>query len=205
MANLFESFATRVRLRENEEGTPERKKAEKALASAAALRTSLRRKANVQTVVTGLVVIPFVIATTLHVGSNVENEELVVLIVPFLLLACVSLVLASSDFGCGTSVSSDSLLLKASGCMFGYVRVVQLSPRLLAGTWGIVLGHTDIIVIRTGSGVDLDAQHLIFDLYAVYMFVPLCVRFLSDAVRCLGLRSTIRKHGDFKVYPRSGT
>ena len=199
VANLFESFATRVRLSDMEYG-PERTKVEEELASAAALRTSLRRKANVQTTVTGLVVIPLVIAVALHVGSMVTGEDVCAIVMPFLLLACANLVLASAEFGCGASTAADSWLVKASGCMLAYVRVVQMSPRLLAGTWGVVLGHTDIISVRTGigAGADRDVQSVIFDLYVVYMFVPLWIRLLSDMLRCRGLCSTIRKHGDFE-------
>ena len=199
VANLFESFATQVRLSEME--YEEREKAEKELASAAALRTSLRRKVNAQTIVTGLVVIPLVVAISLYVGSSMTAEDVCAIVISFLLLGCVNLLLASADFGfCGTSAAPDSWLVKASGCMLANVRVVQLSPRMLAGMWGIALGHSDIIVIRTGvgAGADRGVQRLIFDLYAIYMFVPLCIRLVSDVLRCRGLRSTTQRHGDFE-------
>lgn len=37
-----------------------------------------------------------------------------------------------------------------------------------------------------------------FDLYAVYMLLPLGIRFFSHLFRCLGLRWTIRENGDFE-------
>ena len=199
VANLFESLATQERLSEITDHD-ERKKKEKELAAAAALRTSLRRKANAQTAITGLVVIPLVLATTLYAGSTITVEEVFVIVTPCLLLACANLVLESVEFiGC-VSVAHDSFLVKATGCMFAGVRVVQLIPRLLAGAWAVVLGYTDVIAIRTRLGTDADAnvQRLIFDLYTVYMLLPLGVRILSDVFRCLGLLSTIRKNGDFE-------
>ena len=199
VANLFESFATQERLSEIDDGD-ERERKEKKLASAAALRTSLRRKANAQTAISGLVVIPLVLAITLYAGSSVTMEEVFVIVTPCLLLACVNLVVESVEFiGCD-SVAHDSLLIKATGCMFAYVRVVQLIPRLLAGVWAVALGYTDVIAVRAGLGAnaDADVQRLVFDLYAVYMLLPLGVRFFSDVIRCLGLRSTIRDQGDFE-------
>ena len=137
VANLFESFAAQVLF--SEMSYEEEEKAEKELASAAALRTSLRRKANAQTIVTGLVVIPLMIAVALYVSSIVTVEDVCVIVVPFLLLACANLVLASAEFDyCSASTRPDSWLVKACGCMLGYVRVFQLSPRLFAGIWSVI-------------------------------------------------------------------
>ena len=199
VANLFESLATQERLSEIDD-YDERQRKEKELASAAALRTSLRRKANAQTAITGLVVIPLVLALTLYAGSSVTMEEVFVILTPCLSLACVNLVLESVEFICCDAVTHDSLLIKATSCMFAYVRVVQLIPRLLAGVWAVVLGYTDVIAIRAGLDVDAEAdvQRLVFDLYAVYMLLPLGVRFFSDFIRCWGLQSTIRDKGDFE-------
>ena len=199
VANLFESFATQERLSEIDD-SDERERKEKKLASAAALRTSLRRKANAQTAISGLVVIPLVLAITLYAGSSVTTEEVYVIVTPCLLLACMNLVLESVEFISCDSVAHDSLLIKATGCMFAYVRVVQLIPRLLVGVWAVALGYTDVIAVRAGLGAnaDADVQRLVFDLYAVYMLLPLGVRFFSDVIRCLGLRSTIRDQGDFE-------
>ena len=200
VANLFESLATpQARGQSLLDYAIEHEEQKHAAAAAAALREGLRRKANAQTAITGLVVIPLVLATTLYTGSSVTINEVFVIVTPCLLLACVNLVLESVELiGC-VSVAHDSLLVKATGCMFAYVRVVQLSPRLLAGVWAVVLGYTDVIVIRTGIGADADAdvQRLIFDLYTVYMLLPLGVRCLSDVFRCLGLLSTVRKTGNY--------
>ena len=71
------------------------------------------------------------------------------------------LVSARADYGYGASTATESLLKRASGCIT--VRVMQLSPRLLAGTCGIVLGHTDIIATRAGIFAIRGVQRLIFD------------------------------------------
>ena len=105
-------------------------------------------------------VIPLVLATTLEAGSYVTIAGAFVIATPCFLPACVNMVLESVEFfGC-VSVEHNSCLVKATGCMFAYVRVVQLSPRLLAGAWVVVLGYMDVIAIRTG--LDAGAQMLTF-------------------------------------------
>ena len=197
VASLFESLATRQPVLDDDDETRRQwsdsanPKTLRAQFAAASLRASLNRKANVQNLITGLFVIPLVVAITLFAASIVTSEELLVLLLPFIVLACVSGLLEGWDL-CGLS---ETLMTKASGFMIAYVRVLPLAPRFLAGIWALILGHTGVITVE--NGFDENMKRLLFDLYAAYILTPLCIRVCCDMVRCLGLIFMLRKSGDF--------
>ena len=182
-ASLFESYEAREAMAELSEAEFEVE--EKLISTTSWLRTTFQSYADMHSLIIGLLVIPLITTLSLLSTGQIEHDDLLLVLVPFAGLFGVGVLLECWSF---RLLSCCSVLLSLSAFISGHLRLCHLFPRILSTLYAAALIVIELEAPEAGSGVP-PYVHII---HAVYLFVPLLLRFVLDISRSRGLTRTVK-------------
>ena len=161
----------------------DKEKEEGRLKRAKNMREAMRRKATVQTVVSGLAIIPLVLTSILREELNAAEATLLVVppIATFFWIAYIQR-------------SNTKILYMV--VLFG-VQVRELLPRFVLVVLFIVIAFVD-----EALSLAQDVQAMAYGSYAFYLFCPLLLRFVGDYSRASSLKREIYSAKEFNYKGR---